>query len=94
VSRFDTVLIHLNPDTLVHLLNAGRLPLEGLIGRRRIGYWAWKLPMFPPRWCAGFEKVDEIWTLSQFSANVIARATDKPVRMVAAGGAGARYRTG
>jgi glycosyltransferase involved in cell wall biosynthesis len=82
VSRFDTVLIHLNPDTLIYLLNAGRLPAEALIGRRRIGYWAWELPMFPPRWCAGFDKVDEIWTLSQFTADVIARATDKPVRMV------------
>jgi glycosyltransferase involved in cell wall biosynthesis len=82
VSRFDTVLIHLNPDTLIYLLDNGRIPLEGLIGRRRIGYWAWELPMFPPRWCAGFEKVDEIWTLSHFTADVIARATDKPVRMV------------
>jgi glycosyltransferase involved in cell wall biosynthesis len=82
LSRFDTVLIHLNPDTLIYLLDNGRIPLDALIGRRRIGYWAWELPMFPPRWASGFDKVDEIWTLSHFSARVIANATDKPVRMV------------
>jgi glycosyltransferase involved in cell wall biosynthesis len=82
VSRFDTALIHLNPDTLLYLLDHGRLPLDALVGRRRIGYWAWELPIFPPRWVAGFDKVDEIWTLSHFAARAIANATDKPVRMV------------
>jgi glycosyltransferase involved in cell wall biosynthesis len=82
LSRFDTALIHLNPDTLIYLLDNGRIPLDALVGRRRIGYWAWELPMFPPRWTSGFDKVDEIWTLSHFSARAIANATDKPVRMV------------
>jgi glycosyltransferase involved in cell wall biosynthesis len=82
VSRFDTILIHLNPDALVPLLDAGRIPIASLVGRRRIGYWAWELPVFPPRWSATFEKIDEIWTLSHFSADAIAHATDKPVRIV------------
>jgi SAM-dependent methyltransferase/glycosyltransferase involved in cell wall biosynthesis len=46
-----------------------------------IGMWAWEVEQF-----TGYDEalalVDEVWTLSSFSRDAIARATDKPVHVI------------
>ncbi len=80
ISHYDTALIHLNPDTLLHELL--RCPIEALIGRRRIGFWHWELPVYPARWAKAFEKVHEVWAPSTYVARGVAAAADLPVRVV------------
>ena len=79
VTPYDTVLIHANPDSLRYV--ASELPSIPR-SRKRIGYWAWELPVFPARWAAAFDLVDEVWAPSAFSAAAIATGTDKAVRVV------------
>jgi glycosyltransferase involved in cell wall biosynthesis len=80
VSPYDTALIHLNPDSLLHEL--WRCPIEALVGRRRIGFWHWELPVFPAQWTKAFEKVHEVWAPSSFVARTVAAASDLPIRVV------------
>ena len=80
VSRYDTALIHLNPDGLLDELR--RQPLEAFVGRRRIGFWHWELPVFPARWAEAFDKIHEVWTPSSYVARAVAAAGDRPVRVV------------
>lgn len=79
-TQFDTALIHLNADTFLDLLPA--FGPNDLIGKRRIGYWAWELPVFPARWADAFTKLDEIWVPSSYVANSIRNATSLPVKVV------------
>jgi glycosyltransferase involved in cell wall biosynthesis len=80
ISPYDTVLIHLNPDSLLHELS--RCPVAAFVGRRRVGFWHWELPVFPARWAKAFEKVHEVWAPSCFVARAVAAASDLPVRVV------------
>jgi glycosyltransferase involved in cell wall biosynthesis len=80
VSPYDTALIHLNPDSLLHELRRG--PIEAFVGRRRIGFWHWELPVFPAPWAKAFEKVHEVWAPSSFVARAVSAASDLPVRIV------------
>ncbi len=47
-----------------------------------IGYWAWELPTFPDIWLDNFKYLDEIWTISNYCAESIRKATDKPVKVI------------
>ena len=76
----DTALICANADIVIHLeryIDPGRL-----LGRRKLAYWAWELPVFPAVWAAALHKVDEIWAPSRFVARSIQSATNKVVRLV------------
>ena len=44
-----------------------------------IGVWAWEIEDFPPHMHKSFNLVDEIWTVSNFVKNSIAKHTDKKV---------------
>ena len=50
-------------------------------GRYNIGLWAWELEDVPDYYLEGLQYVDEVWTLSKFARNAIARMTDKPVHV-------------
>ncbi|WP_131196726.1 glycosyltransferase [Lichenihabitans psoromatis] len=79
-SPFDCLLLHVNADETMRidsLIDPGRLK-----GRYRIGYWAWELGQVPFEWEKAFDKVDEIWTPSRFSAKAFAARTHKPVRVM------------
>ncbi len=52
---------------------------DALRGHYNIGYWAWEQPEFPDAWCHLFEKLDEIWTISAFSAEAIRAKSSVPV---------------
>jgi glycosyltransferase involved in cell wall biosynthesis len=80
---------HRGCGTLILHVNAPFVPLAlGALGRAlvqdkwRIGYWAWELSDLPPEWQRGAKFVNEIWSLSQFSADAIARGLGRPVRAV------------
>lgn len=59
-----------------------QLGYEKLKGKYNIGFWAWELENFPSKWNYGFEYVDEIWTISKFSKQAIAKSTNLPVSVV------------
>ena len=80
--QFDTALLVFNADTLVNLLRADKIVPRDLVGRRRIGFWHWELPVFPANFAPAFDLVDEIWAPSTFVAASIAPLTAKPVRIV------------
>ncbi len=48
-------------------------------GKYNIGYWVWELADFPEEWRNQFQCFDEIWTASQFCADVISKASPIPV---------------
>jgi glycosyltransferase involved in cell wall biosynthesis len=80
---------HVGRGTLILHVNAPFVPLAlGKLGRAlvqdkwRIGYWAWELSDLPTEWQRGARFVDEIWSLSRFSADAIARGLGRPVRVV------------
>jgi glycosyltransferase involved in cell wall biosynthesis len=79
-SPYDTILLHFNGDTFLDLFD--RFPLAALFRPRRIGYWAWELPVLPPQWVPALAKLHEVWVPSRFVAETVASATSKPVRLV------------
>jgi glycosyltransferase involved in cell wall biosynthesis len=80
VSPHDTVLLHFNADTFIDLFD--RFPLGALFRRRRIGHWAWELPVFPVDWVPALAMVHEVWVPSRFVAETVANATNKTVRLI------------
>ncbi|MGC2776128.1 MAG: glycosyltransferase, partial [Bradyrhizobium sp.] len=80
ISEYDSTLIHLNPDTLLWLFKNS--PLEAFLGRRRIGFWHWELPVFPPQWARALETTHEIWVPSNFTARAVRAAGGASVRVV------------
>lgn len=79
-SRYDTALMYLNADAMVHL--GAHVPLTAIAGRRRIAFWHWELPVFPAAWAVAIDMVHEIFVPSRFVAGSIATATSKPIRIV------------
>ncbi len=73
------LLLHINAPTLPWALL--RLPRRLLRGRRVIAYWAWELPVVPDSWRAALPFVHEIWTLSAFTGDAVAKLlpTDSPI---------------
>jgi hypothetical protein len=48
-------------------------------GRYNIANWAWELSTLPQYWRHAFDRVDEVWAMSQFLVDVYQRLTSKPV---------------
>lgn len=46
-----------------------------------IGLWNWEIDSIPEYFEASISAVDEIWVTSQFTANALARMTEKPVKV-------------
>ena len=78
------LLVHVNPPSLPWALL--QLPRGMLQGRRVIGYWAWELPVVPESWRVGLDFVHEIWVLSQFTRDAVAKLlpahSNIPLRVV------------
>ncbi|MCU0545546.1 MAG: glycosyltransferase [Oscillatoriaceae cyanobacterium Prado104] len=69
-------LIQVNADQVKPFLKyAGANYLQN---RYNIGFWAWELPQFPPKWQPAFDCFHEIWTYSNFCAEAIALASPIP----------------
>jgi glycosyltransferase involved in cell wall biosynthesis len=78
--RFRDSLYCVNADQLDHVVRAvdGR-PCPG---GRRVGLWFWEVEVFPRRWLAAFELLDEVWTASPFTRDVLAASAPVPVHLV------------
>jgi FkbM family methyltransferase len=70
------------------VVNADQLPQvardfgpELRAGRPTIGIWAWEVEEFPAELHPSFELVDEVWALSSFSAEAIAKVSPVPVHV-------------
>ena len=74
---YDVNLVCVNADELPNF--AKRAGPGFFEGHYTIGLWAWELEEFPPAFSAAFDYVDEVWGISTFVRDAIARATDKPV---------------
>lgn len=79
-SNSTTALICLNADTTAQLDHY--ITPEALVGKRTIGHWVWELPDFPDQWLGAIEKVDEIWTPTQYVARAVRKKARKPVRVI------------
>jgi glycosyltransferase involved in cell wall biosynthesis len=60
------LIVALNPDIAVRAIH--RLGPNLLRNRRVIGYWVWELDRLPSSWRVGAGWVNEIWTMSRYSA--------------------------
>ncbi|MGN0318121.1 MAG: glycosyltransferase family 4 protein [Lachnospira sp.] len=67
-------------------ISPGEMPLaymkygKGAFDRHyNIGYWVWELETLPKLWIRSFDMVDEIWTPSEYSREILMKYTDKPV---------------
>ncbi|HEX9986049.1 MAG TPA: glycosyltransferase [Thermoanaerobaculia bacterium] len=75
---FDTNLICVNADPLPLFFESmrGQLPQ----GARNIGLWAWEVEDLPPLMAQSERFLDEVWGISSFTAEALARCLTKPVR--------------
>lgn len=88
--RLDAFLADALPqDINLFCINADQMPVvrehlgaAAFAGRYNIGCWFWELERFPRRWAGSFDLVDEIWVLSGFVRDAVARCTDKPVKVI------------
>lgn len=48
-------------------------------GAYTIGYWVWETDRLPEEWRAAVLRADEIWTVTEYSAEVFRAVTDRPV---------------
>lgn len=55
------------------------LGMDHYYNRYNIGLWPWELPEWPGSCHHAYDAVDEIWGISQYTANAY-RSTEKPVR--------------
>jgi len=62
-------IIHCNPDEAVRAL--AYVDSAEWRGRRRIGYWAWELPIAPPSWSRIARLFHELWVPSHFVAEAL-----------------------
>jgi len=70
-------VLHVNADQVAETIQI--LGPEVFAGKRNIGYWCWELEEFPQEYTPAFGYFDEIWTLSRFSQESIARRSNIPV---------------
>lgn len=48
----------------------------------RVGLWFWEVDRFPAKWHRAFDLLDEVWTASTFTTEVLSRVSPVPVRTV------------
>ncbi|APU12164.1 MULTISPECIES: FkbM family methyltransferase [Actinoalloteichus] len=77
--RFPVSLICVNADQIPAV--SATHP-NAVRDRYRIGLWAWELEDFPESLHASFGMVDEIWTVSDFCREAIARHSPVPVHTI------------
>lgn len=75
----DIEIVVINADQMERWASTADRPA---VGTYRIGVWAWELPDFPPEMAMAEKWVDEIWTISEFSAAAIRSAVSKSVHVV------------
>lgn len=75
---FDTNLICINADQVPLFFES--MGAQLVPGARNIGLWAWEVGDLPPEMARSERFLDEVWGISSFTAEAVARAVAKPVR--------------
>ncbi|MBV8517690.1 MAG: glycosyltransferase [Acidobacteria bacterium] len=75
---FDTNLICVNADQVPLFFESMRAQLPR--GARNIGLWAWEVEELPAAMARSERYFDEVWGISSFTAESLARRLTKPVR--------------
>ncbi|HEX3110189.1 MAG TPA: glycosyltransferase, partial [Thermoanaerobaculia bacterium] len=78
VPRFDTNLICVNADQVPVFFQAMGAQLPR--GARNLGLWAWEVEDLPPAMARSQRYLDEVWGISRFTADALARSVKRPVR--------------
>jgi glycosyltransferase involved in cell wall biosynthesis/SAM-dependent methyltransferase len=76
VPSYDVNVLAVNADMTPRF---ARDHPEVLRGRYTIGVWAWEVESFPDEMASAERFVDEIWAISRFAADAIAKKVSKPV---------------
>ncbi len=81
-ARFDTNLVCVNADSWGRFVQS--VGPSFLAGRSTIGYWFWETTTFPSMFHSAFGGLDELWTASEYTAEVLRAAAPPhlPVRVV------------
>jgi glycosyltransferase involved in cell wall biosynthesis len=79
---FDTNLVCVNADSWGRFVQA--MGPAFFAGRTTIGYWFWETTTFPSMFHSAFRGVDELWTASEYTAEVLRSAAPAhlPVHVV------------
>lgn len=73
------LIAQMNPPELIRLISTtGPAAFEN---KYVIGCWAWELPEIPALWKPAFRYVDEVWALSEFTAEAVRRAAPRRVKV-------------
>lgn len=73
------LIAQMNPPELIRLVSmTGGAAFEG---KYVIGCWAWELSEIPALWKPAFRYVDEVWALSEFTADAVRRAAPRRVKV-------------
>ncbi len=78
--QFDTTYFFCQPDRLTTI--AEIIDHSWIANSYRIGRWVWETPKFPADWLSAEKVIHEVWTPSQFCADVFRSALKLPVRVV------------
>jgi glycosyltransferase involved in cell wall biosynthesis len=79
IVRYPVTIAAVNADVFIPWTH--EVGPEFLDGRYLAALWAWEVEKYPDNSTA-IAMVDEIWTLSRFGQEAIARTTDKPVYVI------------
>ncbi len=71
-------IINWNADALPSMVQ--RLPNAFFENRFIVGIWYWETEIFPEEHARGFDYVDEVWVLSKFVRDNLAKASPVPIR--------------
>lgn len=73
------LIAQMNPPELIRLIGTtGSATFED---KYVIGCWAWELSEIPALWKPAFRYVDEVWALSEFTADAVRRAAPRRVKV-------------
>lgn len=73
-------LVHVQPDSLPGVLALGERYFHGF--DKIVGVYAWETSVVPEGLVPALALVDEVWTLSAFSARALSTATASPVHVI------------
>jgi glycosyltransferase involved in cell wall biosynthesis len=78
-AAYATNIVCLNPEHMLEFAQRGGA--EVFFDRYTVGVWCWEASRFPDSFRPAFDLVDEIWVASDYVAEVVADATEKPVHV-------------
>src|SRR5205823_4984327 len=76
---YPTNIVCLSPEHMLEFAQRGGAEL--FLDRYTVGVWCWEASRFPDSFRPAFDLVDEIWVASDYVAEIVADASDKPVHV-------------